>query len=153
MRGEFFGFKPLTTASLRRINQLLRSHPSSLMTKLHAVLLGLFWFPLATHGIESNELNTNGVHDDENSLQFQLTKIDLLEEEDRILEWRDTVREASELFPEDEAVLRRLASVSDVFGNHGGEAYERWAAAMERAGRPATEIQSALERGLIVALR
>ena len=120
------------------------------MTKLHAVLLGLFWFPLATRGIE---LNTNGVHDDENSLQFQLTKIDLLEEEDRILEWRDTVREASELFPGDEAVLRRLASVSDVFGKRGGEAYERWAASMERVGRPIGEIQSVLERGLIVALR
>ena len=71
------------------------------MTKLHAVLLGLFWFPLVTHGTESN---TNEAREDENSLQFHLMKIDLLEEEDRILEWRDTVREASELFPEDEAV-------------------------------------------------
>jgi hypothetical protein len=120
------------------------------MAKLHAVFFGLFWFPFATHGIE---LNTNGVQEDENSLQFHLMKIDLLEEEDRILEWRDTVREASELFPEDEAVLRRLASVSDVFGKRGGEAYERWAASMERSGRPITEIQSVLERGLIVALR
>ena len=120
------------------------------MTKLRAVLLGLFWFPLVTHGVESN---TNRVPDDENSLQFHLAKIDLLEEEDRILEWRDTIREASELFPEDEPVLRRLASVSDVFGKRGGEAYERWAASMERSGRPTSEIRSVLERGLIVALR
>src|SRR5262245_33437992 len=110
------------------------------MAKLHTVLLALFWFPFGAAAADT-------------SLQFYLTKIDLLKDEDRILEWREAIREASELFPEDKVVLQRLASVSDVFGNHGGEAYERWAAAMERAGRPATEIQSALERGLIVALR
>src|SRR5262245_39288829 len=120
------------------------------MAKLHAVLLGLVWFPFVTLG---TELKTNELHEDENSLQFHLMKIDLLEEEDRILEWRDTVREASKLFPEDEAVLRRLASVSDVFGKRGGEAYERWAASMERSSRPITEIRPVLERGLIVALR
>jgi len=130
------------------------------MAKLHLVLLLLFWFPFGTAAAgtlefvtPAIEFNANGSQEDENSLQFYLTKIDLLEDEDRILEWRDASREASELFPEDEAVLQRLASVSDVFGSHGGEAYERWAAAMERAGRPATEVQSVLERGFIVALR
>src|SRR5215475_6362702 len=130
------------------------------MAKLYPVLLLLFWVPFGTAAADTSEFvtqaiefNANGSQEDENSLQFYLTKIDLLEDEDRILEWRDASREASELFPEDEAVLQRLASVSDVFGNHAGEAYERWAAAMERAGRPATEIRSALERGLIVALR
>jgi hypothetical protein len=111
------------------------------MANLLAVLLGLFWFPFGAAAA------------DENSVKFQLIKIDLLEQEDRILEWRNAIREASELFPEDEAVLRRLARVSDLFGNHGGEAYERWAAAMERVGKPATEILPVLERGLIVALR
>jgi hypothetical protein len=130
------------------------------MAKLRGVLLLLFWFPFGTaaadtleFGTQAIEFNANGVQEDDNSLQFHLMKIDLLEDEDRILEWRDASREASELFPEDEAVLRRLARVSDIFANQGGEAYERWAAAMERAGRPATEIQSALERGIIVALR
>src|SRR5262245_10148940 len=130
------------------------------MAKLHAVLLALFWFPFGAAAADTLEFvtqavdfNANGVQEGENSLRFHLMKIDLLEDEDRILEWREAIREASELFPEDEMVLQRLASVSDVFGSHGGEAYERWAAAMERAGRTATEIQSALERGLIVALR
>src|SRR5215471_8365059 len=129
------------------------------MTTLHVLLLGLFWFPFGAAADTSEfltqaiEFNTNGVHEGENSLEFQLMNIDLLEKEDRILDWRNAIRGASELFPEDEAVLRRLARVSDVFGDHSGEAYERWAAAMDRAGRPATEIQSVLERGLIVALR
>src|SRR5262245_10015942 len=130
------------------------------MARLHTIFLCLFWFPfgIAAAGTsefltQAIEVNANGLQEGQNSLKFHLMKIDLLEKEDRIFEWRYAVREAAELFPDDEAVLQRLAKVSDVFGDHGGEAYERWAAAMERDGRPRAEIQSVLERGLTVALR
>jgi tetratricopeptide (TPR) repeat protein len=94
-----------------------------------------------------------GLKANEKSLRLHFIKIDFLEKGDRLFQARDAIRQASELLPDEEPILRHLANVNDVFGNHGGETYERWAAAMERTGKASSEIQQALERGFTVALR
>ncbi len=87
------------------------------------------------------------------SVQLHLLKIDILEREHRIFEMRDALRSVAETAPEDESVLRRLAKVSDLFGDHAGKAYQSWTEALERAGAPEQVLRQALERGVIVALR
>jgi hypothetical protein len=87
------------------------------------------------------------------SVRLHLLKIDILDREHRIFELRDAVRSVAEIAPEDESVLRRLAQVSDLFGDHAGEVYQRWTEALERVGAPEQVLRQALERGVIVALR
>ena len=85
--------------------------------------------------------------------RVQITELDVLEREGDIYELKERSRAAAELQPQDPTVLGYAARVSDAFGDHAAEAYERWTDALMRSGAPQPTITQALERGVVVALR
>ena len=85
--------------------------------------------------------------------RISIAELDALEREGKIFELREKVQAAAEAEPQDSAVLGHLARISDAFGDHSGEAYERWTDALRRTGASPSGVVQALERGVVVALR
>ncbi|HET9219571.1 MAG TPA: hypothetical protein VFR18_21485, partial [Terriglobia bacterium] len=85
--------------------------------------------------------------------RISIAELDALEREGKIFELRERVRAAAEAEPQDATVLGHLARISDAFGDHSGEAYERWTDALRQSGATPSAVAQALERGVVVALR
>ncbi len=87
------------------------------------------------------------------SLELHQLQCELLAQSHQLPEMRMAVENAARIFPGNSEVLARLARVRDVFGYRAAEAYEKLAETLEAEGINSEQLESVLERGLLVALR
>lgn len=87
------------------------------------------------------------------SVELHQIQCELLKQSHRIPEMRRAVENAGRTFPENVEVLVRLAKVRDVFGFRAPEAYENLVEVLKTKEASSDQLETVLERGLLVALR
>jgi tetratricopeptide (TPR) repeat protein len=101
---------------------------------------------------DAHEAVAQGLEAAPSSGRLHAMNIDLFEKENRIFDARIAATTAGVAAPADREVLRRQTRINDVFGDHAGTTFARYAALLDPATDSAT-LRETLERGVTVSLR